>query len=172
MNLRLIEPSKELEGPYYEYVMEWLNSGEMIVPSASGRYANNYDELLQFWEYSKTVAVYEKGFVPATLYFMVDDCSRIIGALDFRHVLNDDLLNNGGHLGSGIRPSERGKGYGSHMLRLGLKAIKEKGLSKVLITCDHDNISSAKTIEKNAGILENVLDINGELIKRYWVKLL
>lgn len=33
----------------------------------------------------------------------------MVGAINIRHKLNDYLLNYGGHIGDGVRPSERKK---------------------------------------------------------------
>lgn len=76
-----------------------------------------------------------------------------------------------GNIDYTIRPSKRGLGYGSQALRLGLIKAKELGLDNVLITCDDDNIGSSKIIEKNNGILENKIEMNGKLIRRYWINL-
>lgn len=115
-----------------------------------------------------------EGKVPANTYFFVrisDD--KIIGMINIRHELNEFLLNEGGHIGYSIRPSERKKGYGTLMLKLALQKCKELNLTKVLITCDKDNIASAKVIQNNNGILENELysETFSSVIQRYWIKL-
>jgi len=47
------------------------------------------------------------------------------------------------------------------------------GLHRILVTCDDDNIGSIRTIEKNGGILENVVDGPdlAKPIRRYWIEL-
>ena len=57
------------------------------------------------------------------------------------------------------------------MLSLGLDQCRKLGLSKVLITCDKDNIGSAKTILHNAGVLENEVMEDHRVTQRYWIKL-
>ena len=58
------------------------------------------------------------------------------------------------------------------MLELALKEAKKIGLSKVLITCDDDNIGSARVMEKNGFILqdklENTFDGKTFVTRRYW----
>ena len=114
------------------------------------------------------------GRVAQTTYWLIDG-DRFIGEIGIRHELNDFLINYGGHIGYGIRFSEWNKGYGSKMLALALKKAKKMGLEKVLITCNHDNIGSAKVIENNGGKLENIVEniIDGKkvLTKRYWINL-
>lgn len=102
---------------------------------------------------------------------MVDENKRIYGALHLRHTLNDDLLRTGGHIGYGIRPSERRKGYATKMLSLALPIAKSLGLNKVLVTCNMDNYASAKTIINNGGVLENEVQDGDETIQRYWISL-
>ena len=58
------------------------------------------------------------------------------------------------------------------MLRLALPEAKKIGLEKVLITCDEDNIASAKVIEKNGGIFERYAVKDGKKFRRYWIDLI
>lgn len=97
--------------------------------------------------------------------------NKILGLLNIRWELNDDLRLRGGHIGDSIRPLERNKGYATEQIRQALLLCKEKGIKKVLITCKKENIASARTIQKNNGILENEIDIAGEIFQRYWVEL-
>ncbi len=108
--------------------------------------------------------------MPATLFFLVDDAeTKILGGIDIRHRLNDYLMEFGGHIGYGIVPDERGKGYAKAQLRLALPAAKSLGVSRALITCDDGNTASARTIEALGGVLEDKRAENGALIRRYWV---
>lgn len=165
--VRYEDVSKEM---YEEYIGEWEATGELIVPSVTNRENRTFEEVYQRWEFEETDAVYEKGLVKATIFFLVDD-ERILGAIHLRHELNDFLLNTGGHIGYGVRKSERHKGYGHKMLSLLLTKLKALDYTKVLLTCDDDNLSSSKTIEKNGGILENKIMYEGKLNRRYWIKL-
>ena len=98
--------------------------------------------------------------------------NKIIGMINIRHYLNDYLMGQSGHIGYGVRPNERQKGYATKMLELGLEKCIELGIDKVLVICDKTNIGSAKTIEKNNGKLENEgINDAGVPVLRYWVKL-
>ena len=59
------------------------------------------------------------------------------------------------------------------MLRLSLQIAHETlGIDRVLVTCDDDNVGSIRTIEKNGGVLENVIS-GPEIAKatrRYWIE--
>ncbi len=76
---------------------------------------------------------------------------------EIRHKLNESLLKNGGHIGDGVRPSERRKGYATEMIRLALEECKKIGIDRVLMVCYKDNIGSRKSIINNGGVLENEL---------------
>ena len=92
-------------------------------------------------------------------------------ALNIRHYLNAGLLRTGGHIGDGIRPSERRKGYATEMIALALEECKKLGIRRVLMCCDKDNIGSAKSILKNGGVLENEVEKDGHWEQRYWIQL-
>lgn len=53
-----------------------------------------------------------------------------------------------------IRKSERGKGYGNIILKLGLDEAKKLGFEKIRINCDDNNIFSKKVIISNGGIVD------------------
>lgn len=85
--------------------------------------------------------------------------------------MDERLLRNIGHIGGGIRPSERKKGYATLMLKLALEKCKEIGLTKVLLVCNKKNTGSAKAIQNNGGILENELLVDDKIHQRYWINL-
>lgn len=81
------------------------------------------------------------------------------------------LLLNGGHIGDGVRPSERRKGIATQIIGMSLKECKRFGISKVLLVCNKDNIGSAKSIKNNGGILENEIVADGIVMQRYWIRI-
>lgn len=111
--------------------------------------------------------------VPASVLFLFrQGDKKILGAVNIRYELNDFLLKYSGNIGYGIAPSKRRKGYASIMLSMTLDICRDLKLEKVLISCNKDNIGSARTIQKNGGILENEFtDDKGIVRQRYWIKL-
>lgn len=109
--------------------------------------------------------------VPSHMYIAVRKCDdRIVGVIDLRHHINHPILGTwGGHCGYSVRPSERGKGYAKEMLRLNIQNAKSMGIDKLLVTCDVNNIASEKTILANNGVCENTIEVDGSLMKRYWI---
>ncbi len=38
------------------------------------------------------------------------------------------------------------------------------------MTCDKDNVGSAKSIQRNGGVHENEIEEDGEIVQRYWIE--
>ena len=95
------------------------------------------------------------------------------GKLTLRTTINAKYLYAGGHIGYEIRPSKRRQGYGTVLLRMGLERARERGLHRVLLTCDETNLGSRKVIENNGGHLENAVEVEGQTVlkMRYWINL-
>jgi predicted acetyltransferase len=104
-------------------------------------------------------------------YRWIVEGDTYLGAIALRHELNDLLLNYGGHIGYGIRPSARRRGLATWALGQMLDEARKLGLDRVLVTCRPDNEGSARTIEANGGVLEDIRTTSGETVKRYWIAL-
>lgn len=110
--------------------------------------------------------------VPSSTYLGVREKDNyIVGMIDIRHYLNEYLTQVGGHIGYGVRKTERNKGYAKQMLKLALEKCKELKIKKVLITCDEDNIASEKVILSANAKLEDIRNVDGENKKRFWIDL-
>ena len=97
--------------------------------------------------------------------------NKLLGMINIRHTLNEYLYNYGGHIGYSVRKIERKKGYAKEMMKLALDECRRLEMKKVLLTCDADNIASAKTIKSCGGILENEVTNDEILVQRYWIEL-
>ena len=167
MNLRLVKASEEYRSQISNMMEEWNSLGEKIVPYAIRRldyrdfenYCNSLDRKGD-----------GSGKVPSSTFFCLDEDRNImVGAVNIRHYLNESLLLNGGHIGDGVRPSERRKGIATKMIALALDECRKLGIEKVLMVCDKDNIGSAKSIINNGGVLENEVEVDGVVEQRYWI---
>ena len=86
------------------------------------------------------------GWVHCTYRWIVED-DRFLGSIALRHTLNDWLLDRGGHVGYGLRPTARGRGLAGWALSRTLATARTLGLDRLLLTCHPDNPASARTIE-------------------------
>ena len=167
--IRLVKLSEQYKDQLFEMMDEWTRVDEKIVPYAIRK--NDYHD---FEFYLENLEIKEEmdGKVPDTTLFCLDEDRNIfVGAVNIRHYLNEAMLLNGGHIGDGIRPSERRKGYATKMIGLALEECKKLGLDKVLMVCDKNNVGSAKSIMNNGGVLENEVVVNGVTEQRYWIDL-
>ncbi len=166
--MNLVKPSLDWKEQHEDYMEEW--GFERMVPSSM-----DLSRFHTYEEYLNTLDERAQGkepWVPSSHYFLVNDLNKIVGMLDIRHELNEFLRTIGGHIGYGIRPSERNKGYASYLLKQALTKCKELNITQVLITCNEDNIASAKVILKNGGIEEDLFITEEGLMKRrFWIDL-
>jgi predicted acetyltransferase len=104
-------------------------------------------------------------------YFWVVEAGSYLGAITLRHELTDFLLRAGGHIGYSIRPCARRRGLATWALGSVLPEARGIGLDRVLVTCRDDNLASARAIEKNGGVLEDVRATELGRTRRYWIAL-
>ncbi len=171
MTIQLIRPTKVLEQEYQEFYWEWKRSGEKLIPSIIEKFPDDIDCFLQFIDNNEKGKNLPDGWVPDSTFWLVKG-KLIIGVVNIRHQLTEMLLTIGGHIGYGIRPSERRKGYATKILELALLEAKRVDINKALVTCDADNIGSLKAILKNGGIEdEEFIEDDGNVVKRFWIEL-
>jgi predicted acetyltransferase len=165
--LRVPGPSEEAE---------FLRAHRATSPSVR-HFLHYYEEGMSFRRYLEVLAEQERGenlpanHVPSTFVFAFAGI-RIVGRVSIRHALNPYLERVGGHIGYVVVPEYRRQGYATSILRLALQMARQKlGLTRVLVTCDDDNVGSIKTIEKNGGVLDHIATgLDGDNPKRrYWI---
>lgn len=169
MDLQLVKMSEKYKSQLFDMMDEWTKTGETIIPWAIRKVDyHDFDAYLKSLEESEP----KGGYVPASTFFAYDrERDILVGAVDIRHSLNEALLLDGGHIGDGVRPSERRKGYATAMIALALDECRKLGIEKVLMVCNKENTGSAKSIQNNGGVLENEINVEGETVQRYWIQL-
>lgn len=131
----------------------------------------SFDDWMDDLEKNKYEENLPESYSPHTLYLAIND-NKIVGAIGIRWKQVPALMTFGGLIGYSIRPSQRGKGYASEMLKLALEKFKNTDIKNILITCKDFNIASKKVIERNGGIFENTYNNadDGYNYLRYWIK--
>ena len=160
------------EMEFISFHNEFVQEGGRIYPGILKKFNGDFAEYLALIEKNSDPLLQPEWRVSDSTYVLKDSKGRIYGMASLRHRLTDELLISGGHIGYGIRPSERGKGYGTKLLFLLLPECFNLGIDKVLITCDKNNHASAGVIKNNGGILENeIIESDGNILQRYWITL-
>ncbi len=178
-------PSMERKSEIIEYLDEFVKYGSNI--NGSGSLDKIYDGYtfeealerclkMEDEEYAKSV-----GRCQGKTFLLIrENDNKIVGTINVRWNLNEAMLRFGGHIGYGIRPTERRKGYNKINLYLGMLEAKKVGLEKVMLDCDVNNLGSDKTlkalgvklerteVDSSDGILTNVYWFNvDETIEKY-----
>ncbi|MBS4174592.1 GNAT family N-acetyltransferase [Bacillus sp. FJAT-49736] len=168
----LIKPTSEIKNEYLSFYQEWKDSGENMVPWVISKDPSDFNAMVQSLIDAEKGENLPANWVPDSTYWLVDKNNRVIGVVNIRHDLTEKLFRIGGHIGYGIRPTERRKGYATKLLALSLEKVKELSITKVLITCDENNIGSAKTILNNGGIEDSSFEEeDGNIVRRFWVEI-
>ena len=129
----------------------------------------NFDDYIKQLEDHRAGVNLPERFVPST-FLVADVDGEIVGRTSIRHRLNEFLLQEGGHIGYGVLPPHRRRGYATGILRQSLIIARSIGIDRVLVTCDDDNTGSIKTIEACGGQLENVVTTEEHRPRRrYWI---
>lgn len=167
MHLKLVQLEERYRPQLTDMLDEWSQSGEKMIP-----YAVRKNDYHNFARYLAGLDETEDGEVPGSTYFCLDvDRNIFVGAVNIRYFRDNALLVDGGYIGDGVRPSERRQGIATQMIALALEKCKELGIRKVLMICNKDNIGSAKSIQNNGGVLESEIDMDGEMVQKYWIDL-
>ena len=168
----LVKPDLSYADEIIKYKEESLAESPIINGSAGLDRFSSIEVWLEELKKRSCEDTVPKGLVPSSTYLAVREKDNyIVGMIDIRHYLNEYLTQVGGHIGYGVRKTERNKGYAKQMLKLALEKCKELKIKKVLITCDEDNIASEKVILSANAKLEDIRNVDGENKKRFWIDL-
>ena len=161
MPLALIAPTTRLHAAWLEGHAEW---GPGLHEDGFG--LGTTDDVESPEGFAAWVERLTAGSARATCRWIVED-GQVLGAIALRHEFNERT----GHIGYGIRPSARGRGLATWALGQILEEARALALDRVLLVCLDDNPASAKTIEHNGGVLDEVHQAGTTAVRRYWIKL-
>ena len=181
--MELVKPDIEYKASFVDALKDGFYLGSQS-PKSAGEIAdieNDFEAYLKnklLKPYDPTPRLRDDGKyypnAPQISYWLIDN-GVFVGAFNLRTRLNEFLMYVGGNVGYGIAPKYRRMGYATKGLALLILKAQELGMDKLLLAAKEENVGSLKAIEKNNGVLENIItlpwDNSGKKYKRYWIKL-
>lgn len=150
---------------YEKYYNSW-NNEEIIPKNTNLKIYENFEDMVTKLSLSKMNET--DPLVPNTTLFLFYK-SEILGAVNIRFRLNEDLEKHGGHINFGVTPNARGNGYSRFMTRYALDYLETLGVDKVLLNADIKNAPSIKTILKNNSVEIEPLQEGKRKVRRFWI---
>lgn len=169
--LRFEVPHAGFQDSYRDLVREFREAGERLIPFPLTFPHADFGLFLAQLAAASQGRDLPPGFVAHTTYWLVDG-EDVVAVSNLRHELTDGLRRDGGHIGYGVRPSARRRGYATRILHETLARAAARGIGEVLLTCGKSNIGSARTILRAGGRLvsEEYLPELGEHTQRYIIR--
>lgn len=167
--LDFILPTEQSREDVLSFYSEIENSGGECIGISNYK---NFDLWLTGMQNRSAGKNLPDGYVRENFYLCYEE-THLIGVFSLKFELTEFLLNYGGHIGYATRPSDRGRGLATQMLKQGLTLSRKFGLNRILCICDSDNNASERVILKNGGILEDQRYNPAEeiTVKRFWIQL-
>lgn len=168
--LNLVKPSLALQAAYEAMMKDWQSDLENITPFTLREEQPDFGQLVH------RLQGYAKGEnlnwdVPHHTYWALNQNQEIVGVVNIRPHLTERLLQGPGHIGYGVSPSHRRRGYATEILKQSLRLLYTMGTSKAMLSTSLDNEASAKTILANGGVFTRKGMHKGQPIKVYWINL-
>lgn len=157
--LRLVLPQKKYARSYVQALKELKKVSQNVdLINEEIKNADKHIKKIQFERRHK---------IPNnTNEFWLVDGKEYIGTIQIRHKPSGKYPNLRSHIFYEIRPSKYHKGYGTLILKLGLRKAIELGFKSITIVCRQTNNFSKKIIEKNSGqFIRNVNTPEGTYLK-------
>lgn len=89
--LILIKPNYDLKNEYLDMIEDWKKSKEKIIPWSLNLYTSDFELMVKNLEGNSNGIGLENGFVESSTYWLINKRSRVLGTIDIRHRLNENL---------------------------------------------------------------------------------
>lgn len=171
--LKLIKRCPEFVDGYREYCRELYDNNVAF-------FRPMHPDLIDDNWFYRTLDVYKKkesGLIhPQSIHYWAIDGEKFIGEFQLRTEFTEKVMNDIGSIGIAVRVSEWGKGYGTELLKLGLRIAGAHGMDRVLLTINEENKASIRVCEKCGGVLLDTIEAYNEaegrhLLRRYRITL-
>ncbi|ASZ09412.1 GNAT family N-acetyltransferase [Mesoplasma chauliocola] len=170
MEIKIIKPSLKNKNAILKALKNFMQYPEEIEDKIQGSSDILSFQTVEEWIDFVKEGVGFPGWMPFKQYIAINNQNEVIGFINLRLELNENLLNFGGHIGYGVAPRYRNMGLATEMLAQTLKIAKKEGIKEILITCLDTNPASEKVILKNGGVYENSIENENKIFKRFWIK--
>jgi len=175
--VQLIRPSIEYEAQAKDLYKSWI-AFEDSIEACSGLDCfvkddptNGYKDWLIKTNLNWNGLYSEVEYILQRTYFIKND-RELVGFLGITLSLDEVLYNVGGHIGIGISPKHRRKGYAKDAFRLALDKCRQWEMDRILVICNKTNIASCSLIESCGGVFENEYSFEKDVYRRYWFELI
>lgn len=165
----LIMPNPDYERSYREYIRELGEEERYPFPLDFDH--SDFGALLDRLADFDAGRDLPAGSVASSTYWLVQSC-EILGVSNLRHCLNDEIRHCGGHIGLGIRPSQRGRGLGTELMSLTVKAAWKRGIDALHVHCHRSNGASARMIRSTGGVLHSEIrdERSARIVQRFVIQ--
>ncbi len=150
--LALAEPDPSLREAFLDLLADFARAGEDRHQHFREAAEADFPAFVEHLRHPESDLLHPED-APEHVFWLVREGREIIGTTRIRPDLPDHRQRRIGHVGFDIRPSERGKGYGTRLVALVLERAKAMGLERVCIVCARRNAASARVIQNNGGRL-------------------
>ena len=164
-----ILPTLDYEQSYLSYINELVD--EERYPFVMDFDHQPFSRLIQRLQNLAAGVAVPAGAVINHTYWLVEN-SELIGVANLRPLLTPAIEHIGGHIGLGIRPTFRGKGYSKILLQSTLEKASGFGLKEVSVHAYKNNHASVAMLESCGAALDSsVADNSGETIQRFIIQI-
>ena len=140
----------------YDLQMSFRPEENGFINSAYGLSRQAFSGYVQLRKRNSQGLDQPEGYVPDTVYVLEDDEGDYVGIVNLRHCLNEALRQGAGHIGYGIRPEYRGRGYATAALALALEeARKIVPEEEIYLSVHKDNPTSLKVQLRNGARVDH-----------------
>ena len=171
--MEIVQLGLEHEAALRDFLADFAETGASRIPAYFADPEWSHAEIVETFARQSRGEGLEDGRVPGTTLFLVDE-DRILAVANVRHRLTEHLRRFGGHVGFSVRPSDRYRGHATRLLE-GVKKYVRGNLEidRLLVTCDSENVASARVIEKCGGVFEDesFYETMEQSVRRYWIPL-
>ena len=140
----------------YDLQMSFLPDENGFVNAAYGLTREEFSHYVETQKGYSLGQGLPEGYVPCTVYVLINEEGNYVGIFNFRHHLNDALRKGAGHIGYGIRKEYRGRGYATAGLRLLLReAWKIIPEEEICLSVHRDNPASLQVQLNNGAYIHH-----------------